>query len=320
MTDAAVKLAYHHCEQVTRRRARNFYSGIRLLPPAKRAAMCALYAMARRVDDVGDDVYGPVIVPPPGHEAGPGATAADGAQGGPAVQRRDRERALTEVRTSLALVAKAADRGAVTVPPGDPVLMALADAANHFPLPMGAFEELVEGCEWDVAGRSYDTADDLVEYCRRVAGAIGRLSLAVYGSSAPTRAEPLADALGVALQLTNILRDIVEDRDVMGRVYIPREDRERFGIGPQLQGRPEDLMALVCFESGRAAEWYQRGLGLLPLLDQRSRACTAAMAGIYLRLLDKIRARPDEVMARRVSLSAAEKAAVAVTALAKGKP
>ena len=94
------------------------------------------------------------------------------------------------------------------------------------------------------------------------------------------------------MQLTNILRDLIEDRDVMGRVYLPSEDLARFDVGAGLTGRPDDLVALICFETGRAVEWYERGMALLPLLDKRSRACTAAMTGIYRRLLDKIRPDP----------------------------
>ncbi len=203
------------------------------------------------------------------------------------------------------------------LPPGDPVLAALADTASKFPLPVDALEELVEGCSWDLTGRRYQSFDELVEYCRRVAGTIGRLSLAIYGSSDPGRAAPLADALGVALQLTNILRDVVEDRDLMGRVYLPADDLERFGVSPQLGGAPDDLCALICFESGRAALWYERGLALLPMLDARSRACTGAMAGIYRRLLDRIRMNPESVLHGRVSLSSGQKAAVAAMALAR---
>lgn len=294
MSPAAVKLAYDHCEQVTRRRARNFYYGIRLLPQQKRLAMCALYAMARRVDDVGDD-------------AGPAVTN-DASQ---------RWTALEEVKASIELLNKAAEGGKDLVPPGDPVLIALADADRRFSLPLDALMELAEGCAWDISGRRYDTHEELVEYCRRVAGTIGRLSLAIYGTSEYEVAAPLADALGVALQLTNILRDLVEDRDLMGRVYLPREDLERFGVSSDLHGSPEDLMALVCFETGRAAGWYDRGSALLPMLDKRSAACTAAMAGIYRRLLDKIRHDPLAVLRQRVSLSPAEKAAVAATALAR---
>jgi phytoene synthase len=257
--------------------------------------MCALYAMARRIDDIGD---------------GPGAAgAAD-----------NRLHALQEVRTSLELLAKATGEGtpAVAAPPGDPVLTALADTARQFPVPIGAFLDLVEGCEWDIAGRRYGSFSELVEYCRRVAGTIGRLSLAVYGSSDGPAAEPLADALGVGLQLTNILRDLIEDRDVMGRVYLPSEDLARFGVDAALTGRRDDLVALICFETGRAAEWYERGMALLPLLDKRSRACTAAMTGIYRRLLDKIRVDPEAVLHGRLGLSSAEKLVVAARAMTTG--
>ena len=329
MNGAAVALAYKHCERITRSRARNFYYGIRLLPPRKRAAMCALYAMARRIDDVGDS-------PPPQlgwGDAGDESTEQDGAPGqgcaeqgrgeqatrqGAARDQDGRAAALDEIRRSLSLLAQVpGGTPAAAVPPGDPVLAALADTAGRFPLPVDALEELVEGCSWDLAGRRYDTFEELVEYCRRVAGTIGRLSLAIYGSSDPVGAAPLADALGVALQLTNILRDLVEDRDTMGRVYLPTQDLQRFGVGPMLTGSPDDVCALICFESGRAAAWYERGQALLPLLDPRSRACTAAMAGIYHRLLERIRTRPESVLRERVSLSPGEKATVAAMALAK---
>jgi phytoene synthase len=305
--------------------------------------MCALYAMARRIDDIGDDVHldcatgptatGPTATGPTATgptATGPtatGPTATGPTATGPVPQARKagtapaagQLAALEEVRASLALLSRASGGpAAALVPPGDPVLIALADCSREFPLPVPALEQLVEGCEWDVAGRSYDSIEELVEYCRRVAGTIGRLSLAVFGSSDPAAAEPLADALGVALQLTNILRDLVEDRDVMDRVYLPRQDLERFDVSPRLEGKPDDLMALICFETGRAAEWYDRGLPLLELLDGRSRACTAAMAGIYRRLLDKMRGRPDRVLSTRAHLSPAEKTTVAALALARG--
>jgi phytoene synthase len=120
------------------------------------------------------------------------------------------------------------------------------------------------------------------------------------------------------LQLTNILRDLIEDRDVMGRVYLPSEDLARFGVDAALTGRRDDLVALICFETGRAAEWYERGMALLPLLDKRSRACTAAMTGIYRRLLDKIRVDPEAVLHGRLGLSSAEKLVVAARAMTTG--
>jgi phytoene synthase len=122
------------------------------------------------------------------------------------------------------------------------------------------------------------------------------------------------------LQLTNILRDLIEDRDVMGRVYLPSEDLARFDVDAALTGRRDDLVALICFETGRAAEWYERGMALLPLLDKRSRACTAAMTGIYRRLLDKIRVDPEAVLHGRLGLSSAEKLVVAARAMTTGTP
>jgi phytoene synthase len=277
--------AYDRCEEITRSEARNFSYGIRLLPAPERRAMSALYAMARRIDDVGD--------------------------GGAAPE--DKRKALDAIHDDLRRLEADPSAGG-----GDPVLVALADTSRRYPIPMAALHELVEGCAMDVEGTRYATFEQLVGYCRAVAGTVGRLSLGIYGSSDPARAEPLADTLGVALQLTNILRDLVEDRDVMGRVYVPAEDLERFGCGPELTGTPEALAALVCFEGARAIDYYDRGLELLPLLDRRSRACTAAMAGIYRRLLARILSDPAAALSTRVSLPAWEKALVAARALGRG--
>jgi phytoene synthase len=277
--------AYRRCEEITRTEARNFSYGIRLLPAPRRAAMSALYAVARRIDDIGDG----------------DAPAADKLE------------ALGKVRKQvLALPDDPAAAG------DDPVLVALADAAARYRLPMSALDELIEGCEMDVRGTTYDTFDELVGYCRRVAGTVGRLSLAVYGVEDRAAADPLADALGVALQVTNILRDILEDRDRMGRVYLPAQDLARFGVDPQVRGSDDDLMALVCFEAARAANWYDRGLTLLPLLDRRSRACTAAMAGIYRQLLARMQIDPLAVTRGRLSLPPWRKAGVAARALVLG--
>jgi 15-cis-phytoene synthase len=283
--DAEVAAAYRHCEQLTRTEAKNFFYGIRLLPPEKRRALSAVYAFARRIDDIGDG-----SLPAP---------------------------------KKLALLDEA--RGAAAGPggyPQDPTLVGLADAARRFPIPLSAFGELIDGCAADVRGTSYQTFDELLHYCRCVAGSIGRLSLGVFGASDPRAAEPLADALGVALQLTNILRDIREDH-AGGRVYLPAEDIERFGCqlapgSPAPAGDPGNLADLVRFEAQRARGWYATGLGLLPHLDRRSAACTAAMAGIYRRLLDRIAAAPAVALRGRMSLSGWEKMWVAARSLAGG--
>lgn len=278
-----LEAAYTRCGVITATEARNFSYGIRLLPPDKRRAMSALYALARRIDDVGDGNDPPA----------------------------DKLQALATVRKDLSDLER--------VDPGDAVMVAVADVARRFPLPIEALYELIEGCEMDVAGRRYETFDELVGYCRKVAGTVGRLSLSIYGTSDPETAEPLADDLGVALQLTNILRDIVEDHRMLGRVYLPAEDLARFGLSPELEGEDEALVALIAFESGRAEQWYRRGGALLPMLDWRSRAATAAMAGIYRRLLNRIRWDPAAVLVGRVSVPTTEKVAVALAALARGR-
>ena len=286
-----VRAAYRHCEQVTRTQARNFSYGIRLLPSAKRRALSAVYAFARRVDDIGD-----------------GTMPAAG-----------KLTALQEARAQLTALAGPGE------PASDPVLVALADAARRYPIPLSAFGELIDGCEADVRGSAYGTFSDLEHYCRCVAGSIGRLSLGIFGSRDTAAAEPLADALGVALQLTNILRDIREDYG-NGRVYLPADDLARFGcvLAPEGAGRAagaplpasDGLAQLVRFEAQRALGWYAAGLRLMPLLDRRSAACTGAMAGIYLRLLEQISADPAAVLQRRLSVPPRAKAMVAARSLA----
>jgi squalene synthase HpnD len=279
--------AYRHCEEITWSQARNFSYGIRLLPPAKRRALSAVYAFARRIDDIGDGTL-------------------------PAAEK------LSALQQARASVTALADGG--QPPRDDLVLIALSDAGRRFPIPLAAFGELIDGCEADVRGTSYQTFGDLRQYCRCVAGSIGRLSLGVFGTADVVTAAPLADALGVALQLTNILRDIREDYR-SGRVYLPAEDIARFGteLRPNGSGWPAAdprLVDLVVFEAERAQTWYTQGLQLMPMLDRRSAACTGAMAGIYNRLLRSIAAEPDAVLHRRVSLSAGQKAIVAARSLA----
>jgi phytoene synthase len=285
--ESAVDEAYDRCEAITAAEARNFSYGIKLLPPAKRRAMSALYALARRIDDIGD------------------GTAA-------AAQKLE---ALVQVRHDVAELPGDLSRWTAV---GDPIMIAVSDVSRVWALPITAIEQLIDGCEMDVDGTRYETFDDLVGYCRLVAGTVGRLSLAIYGGADTVRANCLADDLGVALQITNILRDVVEDRE-MGRVYLPVADLARFGLGPDLEGDEDDLVALIAYESARAEEWYGRGLELLPLLDRRSRAATAAMAGIYRRLLTAIRRDPRAVLRGRMSLPAWQKSGVAVRALALGQ-
>lgn len=278
-----VREAYRECERITRTRAANFSYGIRLLAPTKRRALSAVYAFARRVDDIGD--------------------------GDLPVERKlsELDRARDDIRS-------------VSLDSADPVLVGLADAATRLPIPLGAFDELIDGCEADVRGVRYRTFDELLLYCRHVAGSIGRLSLGVFGAADQATAQPHADALGVALQLTNILRDLREDR-LNGRIYLPAEDLEKFGVHLDLTTEgaladsTEKLAGLIHFQAQRADRWYADGFRLLPMLDRRSRACCASMAGIYHELLQRIAAHPAIVVRHRASLSGWAKAGVAARSL-----
>lgn len=279
-----VQEALAAAEAVTRTEARNFYYGIRLLPTPKRQGLCALYALARRIDDIGDD-----------------------------------DAPLETKRTALGLVRKQlSDLNAST----DPVMVAVAETARRYPVPLDAFEELLDGVEMDLRGASYETFDELRIYCRCVAGSIGRLCLSIFGKGTDPRASLFADQLGIALQQTNILRDIREDL-LLGRIYLPSEELARFGVRLQLDdaGALQDpdahLAAYISFAAERAEHWYDLGLRLLPQLDHRSAACCAAMAGIYHHLLLRIRDNPTTVYERRMSLPPHEKGRVALTALAK---
>lgn len=296
----SIAAANRHCASVTRKAAANFYYGIALLPPSKRRAMCAVYAFARRIDDIGD---------------------------GELPQER-KLKLLDEQQDGLA---------SISLGSADPVIVALADAHRRFGLPLDALQDLIDGVRMDVVGASYKTFEDLVLYCRRVAGSIGRLSLAIFGSHDLRSAWTLADDLGVAMQLTNILRDLREDAE-RGRVYLPSDDLVRYhlhdsgaigaeeivelakqgavaeasvvaGFGGEDVGQ---LFALMRYQALRAHDWFGRGMALVPLLDRRSAACVMAMTGIYRRLLWRIQDHPDRALASRMSLPKKWKAWVAL--------
>jgi phytoene synthase len=346
--------AYRHCESLTREQAANFYYAIRMLPLARRRAICAVYAFARRVDDIADGTL----------EQEEKLRLLD-VQAQLLAELSSTASASVSVSVSVSPPVLGGDRPA---PGTDPVMVALADTYARFSLPPTALEDLIEGMRMDVGEVTYERFEDLVLYCRRVAGSIGRVSLAIFGvrdsglagrsagRSAGRAAErssigdagQLADDLGVAMQLTNILRDLREDAE-NGRVYLPAEDLRRFGViadgderrapamlaaltrsangphtgaGPGAVGVEPDgadwLHALVRFEADRARQWFQHGMTLTPLIDRRSAACVRAMAGIYRRLLDRIEADPEQALRERISLPAREKVWVAARGVLSG--
>jgi phytoene synthase len=278
-----IDYSYRACEEITRRAAANFYYGIRLLPRDKRQAMSAVYAFARRVDDIGD---------------GDDSDAT-------------KLTALAEARAALARVEEAAAGGGLAADLDDPILTALVHAHALFDLPLEALALLIDGVELDVRGTRYQTFDELVVYCREVAGSIGRLCLAIFTAGNGNGHARLADDLGVAMQLTNILRDVREDYE-LGRVYLPEEDLRAFSC----EGPPELSAELIRFEAARARDWFDRGLALVEVLDPRGAACVLAMTGIYRRILERIIEAPEEILQRRISLSPWEKGWLAARSLA----
>jgi 15-cis-phytoene synthase len=272
--------AYAHCESLTRTAAANFYYGIRLLAPEKRRATCAVYAFARRIDDIGDGSF----------------------------DRAEKFGLLDAAEHSLQRLSTSS---------GDPVMVALADVHARFSLPTDALEDLIAGVRMDVSGTTYERFEELLGYCRQVAGSIGRLCLAIFGAHDDAdRARGLADDLGVAMQLTNILRDLCEDA-ANGRIYIPREDLVRYQLSSdgRYEGQEGQLDALMRFQVHRAEEWFERGLALVPMLDTRSGACVLAMANIYRGVLARIEDDPARAREQRVSLPIWEKGWVATRSI-----
>jgi phytoene synthase len=268
--------AYAEVERLTRQRARNFAYGIMLLPRPKRRAVASIYAFARRIDDIAD---------------GPGPD--------------ERKRAeLERVRADLH-----------ALPADDPVFVALADACGRFPIPVEALEALVDGGVQDTEQTRYADFEALRVYCTRVAGAVGRACVAVYGGGEAETAE----TLGIALQLINIIRDVAEDWD-LGRVYLPQDDLSRFGVveddiaAGRVTPRWRELMA---FQAERARAHLEAGEALLDALDRRSAACVSTFAGLYRSTLDRIEKNGFDVFGGSQSLSPVAKLRVVGAALTK---
>jgi phytoene synthase len=265
------------CGAMLRAGSKSFSLAARLLPARVRESATVLYAFCRVADDAVD---------------------AD---------------TQASVATVDALRARLT-RAYAGAPDDTPVDRALAAVVARLRLPRALLDALLEGMAWDAEGRRYETLGDLHAYAARVAGAVGAMMTVVMGPRAP---EVLARAcdLGVAMQLTNILRDIVEDGQ-RGRVYLPSEDLERFGCGEIATAEPERVAELIRFEAARAAQWFDRGMLITEQLDGRSAACVQAMTGIYRRILVRIVEDPQAVLNGRISLSTAEKSWVAVRSLA----
>ncbi len=172
---------------------------------------------------------------------------------------------------------------------------------------------LIEGVERDLTVRRYATFEELREYCYLVASTVGLISIEVFGYRGGETARGHASDLGIALQLTNILRDIQEDA-ARGRIYLPQDELARFDYSEEelLSGRVTPAFGrLLAYQAGRTRQYYAQGRGLLPYLPRRARACVGVMAGIYSRILDDIEREPEAVFRRRVGLSTGQKLALA---------
>ena len=275
----SVAASYSECARIARASRSSFYLAFFGLRKEKRNALCALYAFMRLVDNVSDE---------PGD--------------------------LDSKRNGLARWRAMLDEAIAGRTSASPILPALADTIVRFEIPSRYFHDLILGAEMDLTVSSYATFDRLSEYCYRVAGTVGLTCLHVFGFRDP-KAPDLAERLGLAFQLTNIIRDVRADFD-MGRAYLPAEDLERFGVSePQLSGPlTPQMRELLEFEADRAWHFYREGASLVDRVDADSRATLWALIRTYSSLLARIEERDFDVFSSRISLSSAEKIQYLLTA------
>jgi len=274
--------AYAVCRGIARRAAKNFYFSFLVLPKEKRNAICAVYAFMRHADDITDDTSLPYD---------------------------ERRQKLAQWLQSAQLVFN----GTIS---DDPVLYALADAQHRFNIPVDLFDQLVSGTAMDLEPESYSqfqTFEHLYRYCYYVASVVGLVCIRIFGYR-DVKAETLAERLGIAFQLTNVIRDVKEDA-ALGRVYIPQEDLARFNVEIKPGApAPDHASALLEFEAQRAREFYTAATELLSLIDADSRPALWALVTIYRQLLEKIADGGYDVFSKRVTLSLGEKLSVLVKA------
>jgi squalene synthase HpnC/squalene synthase HpnD len=279
--ESTIIASYEACLQIAKAAHSNFYYAFFLLPKSRRDGIVALYAFMRLIDDVADE----------GEDV--------------AVKQRGLARwraALDAAVTGSPLPPAATPQGAAEVLP------ALVDTMNRYKMPARYLHDLISGAEMDLTVRDYPTFDRLREYCYRVAGTVGLTCTHVFGFT-DQRALDLAEKLGLAFQLTNIIRDVHDDY-ALGRVYIPQEDLERYNVEPEDFGRNEATLGvreLLRFEADRAWQNYKEGAELLRLIDPESRGTLWLLTHTYSALLARIEALDFAVFGERVRLSRAEK-------------
>lgn len=288
-----IQEAYEICREISRREAKNFYYSFVALPLPRRNAICAIYAFMRKADDLCDDE---------------------------SFTREERRRQVSEWLTAW----KHAREGAHT---SDPVFIAVRDAAARYQIPYSLLDELVAGTTMDLessdttAPDTYSTFQDLYRYCYLVASVVGLVCIRIFGYSDP-RAEKLAEETGVAFQLTNILRDVLEDAE-RNRVYLPLEDLNHHGVTiDQLlrhaaappTGQERELFREI---GNRAEAYYASAQQLLPLIDVESRPALRVLVSIYHQLLKRIEQANYDVFTSRASVPTAQKLAILGSGLAQ---
>ena len=269
--------AYRHCQRIAKTHAKNFYYAFRVLPPRKRRAIYATYAFCRYCDDIADE-------PRPLDE---------------------KRRLFEETRTRLA----DAFEGRKTY---EPVFAALADAAQRFSIPAAYFEEVIAGVEMDLAQDRYHSFDDLRRYCYGVASVVGLICLEIFEYTDASARDHAID-LGLAMQLTNIIRDVAEDAQ-RGRIYLPLDEVASFGYSEQKlfeSSATPEFMELMRFQAERARGYFASGRRLMPLLSPDSRACPATLLSVYSTILDRIESSGFDVFERRIGLGTGEKLLIA---------
>lgn len=285
-TESQLHMAYSVCRGIARSKAKNFYYGFLVLPKRKRQALCAVYAFMRRCDDISDN---------------------------PSLSAADRLQKLDGWVDSF----HAAQAG---YPTDDPILIALTDAQRRFHIPLGLLDGLAYGTSMDVEENTaeqpqsngiriqYRSFQDLERYCYHVASVVGLVCIRIFGYTDPA-AEPLAERCGLAFQLTNIIRDVKEDAG-LGRVYLPEQDLEQFGMSAaELIAAPDlnRVRPLLEVEAQRAFENYRAGEQLLPMISEDSQPALWVLVTIYRSLLEKIVGLNYDVFTRKVSLTTREK-------------
>ena len=257
-----------YCQKKAAASGSSFYYSFLFLPPPRRRAITALYAFCREVDDVVDEVSDPAV-----------ASAK-----------------LAWWRREVALI--------FAGQPSHPVALALHRIVREFDLPEAHFQTVIDGMAMDLAQQRFLDFPALELYCHRVAGVVGLMSAEIFGYVDPAT-KGYARDLGVAFQLTNIIRDVGEDAR-RGRIYLPQDELQRFGVSPSALLRSEyssEFRHLMRFQAQRAQTWYERALAQLPERDRKAQRTGLIMAAIYRTLLDEIARDGYKVLDRRTSLT-----------------